>query len=175
MGNFEPHSSSHHRKYALLPWPHRGKNPERERIRVLLCDKHIMEKSHTHITIRGYMLDLHKQVSNAKFLEFLEEARWRHFEGAFETSMFLDLDLAFVVVNINIDYRGAATLGDILSIETSITRLGNKSISLSQSIHNQRNAKEIVLAKSTFVIKDLKKGIAVPISGPIRNLLSKGS
>ncbi|MEO1587358.1 MAG: thioesterase family protein, partial [Bacteroidota bacterium] len=83
--------------------------------------------SYTEITVRSWTLDLYGQVSNAKFLEFLEEARWNHFEGFFESGMFMDLGLAFVLVNVNLNYSAPANLGDLLDITTRITRIGEKS------------------------------------------------
>ena len=35
---------------------------------------------HTPIKVRGYHLDLYGHVNNARYLEFLEEARWAYFE-----------------------------------------------------------------------------------------------
>ncbi|MEM7658750.1 MAG: thioesterase family protein, partial [Bacteroidota bacterium] len=90
--------------------------------------------SYTEITVRSWTLDLYGQVSNAKFLEFLEEARWNHFQGFFESGMFMELGLAFVLVNINLNYSGAAMLGDVLEIETHINRIGSKSITIQQRI-----------------------------------------
>ena len=124
----------------------------------------------TEITVRSWTLDLYGQVSNAKFLEFLEEARWDHFEGLFESGMFMELGLAFMLVNVNINYRGAARLGDILDIETQIKRLGSKSITLTHII-TRRSDHEIILdGDVTFVIKDLEKNEAVPITGRMREM-----
>ncbi|WNJ21295.1 thioesterase family protein [Pontibacter sp. G13] len=127
-------------------------------------------KSKTEITVRSWTLDLYGQVSNAKFLEFLEEARWNHFEGFFESGMFLDLDLAFMLVHVDLNYRDGAYLGDILDIETWISRIGNKSITLSQTITNRPDGRLIIEGAVTFVVKDLKKGVAVPITGRMRDM-----
>ncbi|MEL6252764.1 MAG: thioesterase family protein [Bacteroidota bacterium] len=129
-----------------------------------------MRKSYTEITVRSWTLDLYGQVSNSKFLEFLEEARWNHFQGFFESGMFMDLGLAFVLVNVNLNYSGAARLGDILDIETSIKRFGEKSITLEHKIL-MRNSKKLILeGEVTFVVKDLEKGHAVPISGRMKDM-----
>jgi len=127
----------------------------------------------TEITVRSWTLDLYGQVSNAKFLEFLEEARWDHFEGLFESGMFMELGLAFMLVNVNINYRGAARLGDILDIETHIKRLGSKSITLSHQITRRRGQEIILDGDVTFVIKDLEKNEAVPITGRMREMFQR--
>ena len=35
---------------------------------------------HTYIKVRGYHLDGYQHVNNARYLEFLEEARWGYLE-----------------------------------------------------------------------------------------------
>lgn len=129
--------------------------------------------SNTEITVRSWTLDLYGQVSNAKFLEFLEEARWNHFQGFFESGMFMDLGLAFVLVNINLNYKGSARLGDILDIKTYIKRLGDKSITLSQTIIMRSSQKEVMDGEVTFVVKDLEKGVATPITGRMRDMFER--
>ena len=126
--------------------------------------------STTEITVRSWTLDLYGQVSNAKFLEFLEEARWNHFQGFFESGMFLDLGLAFVLVNVNLNYRRSAKLGDILDISTWISRLGEKSITLSHQIIMRNTGKTVLEGEVTFVVKDLGKEVAIPITGKIRDM-----
>lgn len=126
--------------------------------------------SNTEITVRSWTLDLYGQVSNAKFLEFLEEARWNHFQGFFESGMFMELGLAFVLVNINLNYEDAARLGDILDIKTYIKRLGEKSITLSQTIIMRSTQKVVMDGEVTFVVKDLEKGIATPITARMRDM-----
>jgi thioesterase III len=129
-----------------------------------------LRKSTTEITVRSWTLDIYGQVSNSKFLEFLEEARWNHFQGFFESGMFMDLGLAFMLVNVNIDYRDAAKLGDVLDIETTIKRIGEKSITLFHCVQRRLDRSVILDGEVTFVVKDLKKGVAVPITGRMRDM-----
>lgn len=126
--------------------------------------------STTEITVRSWTLDIYGQVSNSKFLEFLEEARWNHFQGFFESGMFMDLGLAFMLVNVNINYRDAARLGDILDIHTSIKRIGDKSITLFHEMLRRQDGGRILDGEVTFVVKDLEKGVAVPITGRMRGM-----
>ena len=127
-------------------------------------------KTYTEITVRSWTLDLYGQVSNAKFLEFLEEARWNHFKGFFESGMFMDLGLAFMPVNVNLSYSNPARLGDILDIETVISRIGDKSITLSQQITMRESGEMIVDGEVTFVVKDMQKGVAVPVKGRLLDM-----
>ena len=126
--------------------------------------------SYTEITVRSWTLDLYGQVSNAKFLEFLEEARWNHFEGFFESGMFMELGLAFVLVKVNLNYSAPAHLGDILDIRTQINRIGEKSITLAHKIVRRVNQELIMDGEVTFVVKDLEKGVAMHITGRMRDM-----
>lgn len=137
-------------------------------------DEVLDRKTFTEITVRGYILDFYGQVSNAKFMELLEEARWDHFDGLFESGIFLELDLALVLVNVSIDYKRPAFLGEILDIETQIKRIGNSSITLQQVIVLRKDQSLILDGELTYVLKDLKKGVAMPITGKIRQMLIRG-
>ena len=134
----------------------------------------IGKASATEITVRGYTLDMYQQVSNAKFMELLDEAKWNHYDGLFESGLFLDLDLALVMVNINIDYRRPAYLGEIFDIFTSVKRIGEKSITLQQDCILRTTQEVILEAEVTYVVKDLKKGSAIPLVGKMREMLTRG-
>ncbi len=132
------------------------------------------QKSVTEITVRGYILDFYGQVSNAKFMELLEEARWNHYHGLFESGMFIELGLALVLVNSNVDYRAPAKLGDVMDIETFLKKMGDKSITLQQTILMRNSGDIIIEAEMTYVVKDLEKGRAIPIVGRMRDMLMRG-
>ena len=68
----------------------------------------------TQIKVRGYHLDVYQHVNNARYLEFLEEARWDGLESSPAFQWMTARNIAFVVVNININYRRPAVLGDAL-------------------------------------------------------------
>ena len=42
----------------------------------------------TVVRVRGYHLDVFQHVNNARYLEFLEEARWSYFEDTGLTPLF---------------------------------------------------------------------------------------
>lgn len=126
------------------------------------------------IAVRSWMLDMYNQVSNTKFLEFLEEARFQFFEGFFESGNVWGEGLALLLVNANLDYRSAAHLGDTLEVETAFCRLGEKSLTLEHKIRKKGQQEVVVEGQMTFVLKDLKKGVAVPIEGKLREMLVHG-
>ncbi len=91
----------------------------------------------TQIKIRGYHTDLYQHVNNARYLEFLEEARWQLLEDHMDLETFMQGGFLFFVVNINISYRSPARVGDTILIRSGLTKTGNKSAVIRQQIVNK--------------------------------------
>ncbi|MBW1214005.1 YbgC/FadM family acyl-CoA thioesterase [Pantoea allii] len=127
----------------------------------------------TTIKVRGYHLDVYQHVNNARYLEFLEEARWQWLEEADAFNWLLEQKLAFVVVNININYRRPAVLGDVLEISSEMTQLNGKSGIMSQRILLAGGDTVVADAALTFVCIDLRSQKAVPLEGEVRQRLEK--
>lgn len=126
----------------------------------------------TRIKVRGYHLDLYSHVNNARYLEFLEEARWTFFEERGDLPWFLQSGLALVVVNININYRRAATMGEELAIETSVKTIGHRSAVMHQAVKLAGTDTLVAEADVTFVVYDAKLDKAVPLEGHLKELLA---
>lgn len=125
-------------------------------------------KNIIEIKIRGYHLDIFQHVNNARYLEFLEEARWAMLEDSiFQSSYFAQENISFAVVNININYRQGARFGDVLKIESSLSRIGKKSATIHQRASLKGSGTVIVDAEVTFVILDNKTGKAIPLTEEI--------
>nr|WP_275899857.1 thioesterase family protein [Chromobacterium alkanivorans] len=127
----------------------------------------------TKIKVRGYHLDLYGHVNNARYLEFLEEARWNYFESRGDLPWFLQSGLALVVVNINIDYRYPATMGDELVIETGVKSIGTRSAVMHQRVSLAGGGKLVAEADVTFAVFDAKQGKAVALDGKLKELLEQ--
>ena len=117
-----------------------------------------MEQGIIEIKIRGYHIDLFGHVNNARYLEFLEEARWSFFEGKIDLEGWKKRGLIFSVVNININYRSSASLGDVLEIRTRISKLGDKSGTMRQEVLQKGSEAMVADADITFVMVDKKTG-----------------
>ena len=124
----------------------------------------------TEIKVRGYHLDLYGHVNNARYLEFLEEARWGFTEASGHMGFFIESGLAFVIVNININYRRPAFMGETLVIETSMKHIGTKSGVIHQAVKLKDSATVVADVDVTFDDFDAKKNAAVPIDGELRAL-----
>jgi thioesterase III len=123
------------------------------------------------IKIRGYHLDLYGHVNNARYLELLEEARWSFIEQVMPITEFEQRGFAFVVVNININYRQPALLDYTLEIQTEMVKVGNKSAKIHQEIIRAGTEQRIADADITFVALDTVSKQVLPIEGELRNLL----
>jgi len=126
----------------------------------------------TEIKVRGYHLDLYGHVNNARYLEFLEEGRWQWLENKADLGALLQRGLGFSVVNININYRRPATLGEILEVETGVKALGNRSGIMHQAVLLQGTGTVVADADVTFVIVSLESGRALPLSEELRGLFA---
>lgn len=128
----------------------------------------------TEIKVRGYHLDLYGHVNNARYLEFLEEARWQWVEQRADLGAFLERGMGFSVVNIDINYRRPASLGEVLDIETGIKALGNRSGVVRQVVRLQGTETVVADADVTFVIVSRETGRALPLAGELRQVFEGG-
>ncbi|MFG1175210.1 acyl-CoA thioesterase [Erwiniaceae bacterium CAU 1747] len=122
----------------------------------------------TTIKVRGYHLDVYQHVNNARYLEFLEEARWAWLEETEAFQWMSTNHLAFIVVNININYRRSAVLGDVLLINSRVQQLKGKSGVIAQTITLHPGGEVVADALLTFVCIDLRSQKAQPMEGELR-------
>lgn len=125
------------------------------------------------LRVRGYHLDGYGHVNNARYLEFMEEGRWAFFdEQSRLINQLKQSGKAFVVVNLNIDYRAAAVQGDDLKVLTGMIEVGERS-----AICHHRIVREdgvlVAQADLTFVLLDLQANKAAPIEGDVRVALTE--
>jgi thioesterase-3 len=124
-------------------------------------------KNRIRIKVRGYHLDVYGHVNNARYLEFLEEARWSFIENEIDLPAWKKLGFAFTVVKITINYRRAASLGDVLDIHTRLEKLGARSGVVRQEITLARTGGRVADAEVVFVIVDEQTGKAAHLEGEI--------
>lgn len=127
----------------------------------------------TTIKVRGYHLDVYQHVNNARYLEFLEEARWAWLEKLEAFNWMNENHLAFVVVNININYRRPAVLGDVLAIHSALEQLNGKSGVIAQTVTLAPNGEAVADAKLTFVCIDLRTQRAQPMEGELKKRMEE--
>ncbi|MEN0577783.1 YbgC/FadM family acyl-CoA thioesterase [Phytobacter palmae] len=127
----------------------------------------------TQIKVRGYHLDVYQHVNNARYLEFLEEARWDGLENNENFKWMTTNNIAFVVVNININYRRPAVLGDRLTVTSHVKQINGRSGVLSQVVTLDPGGEVVADALVTFVCIDLKTQKALALEGELRKRLEE--
>ena len=122
----------------------------------------------TQIKVRGYREDRFGHVNNARYLEFLEEARWAHLdERGLDTAFFKAHGIFPVVVRLSISYRRPASAGDVLNITTQATSIGSRKIVIAQQACFASLDESCVKAEVTVVFLDEKTGRPIPLSDEI--------
>ena len=125
------------------------------------------------IKVRGYHLDLYRHVNNARYLEFLEEARWSLLESRGGLAFLQERGYTFALVNININYRRAAYMGEILDIASSVKAIGNRSCVMRQIITLKGSDTVVADADVTFVIVDTRTEKSALLEGELRAALER--
>ena len=120
---------------------------------------------HTFIKVRGFHIDVYQHVNNARYLEFLETARWEWLDNQSGFQWMSQNKITFIVVNININYRKPAVLGDVLRIDSSLQQLNGRSGVIEQMI--TREGDRVADATLTFVCIDLRTQKALPLEGEL--------
>jgi thioesterase-3 len=125
------------------------------------------------IIVRGFHIDIFSHVNNARYLEFMEEARWVVIDKYIDLKRMQAKGIIFVVVNININYRRPASVGDILELYLGLTKIGGKSAVFYQEIRLKGTETVVADAHVTFVFADKNTGKAVKIDDEIKRLIGK--
>jgi len=123
------------------------------------------------VKIRPYHCDLLGHVNNARYLEFLEEGRWTYWEARGGFPVFEERGWVFMVVNINVSYREAATAPQVLEVSTALAGLGNRSGRLRQEVRLKDEGTLVADADVVFVIVDSATGKALPMAEAAAELL----
>ncbi|QKG83531.1 acyl-CoA thioesterase [Kroppenstedtia pulmonis] len=120
-------------------------------------------KTSIQIEVRPTEIDVMGHVNNAKYLEYMEWSRedwYNRVELPFD--VFTDMNIGTVTVNININYRKEARLGDILTVETYPVKKGRTSYVLRHVIENEQG-EQVADADVVSVTIDLESRKSVPL------------
>ncbi|MFG0215687.1 acyl-CoA thioesterase [Brevibacillus porteri] len=118
-----------------------------------------------HLTVRSTDIDVIGHVNNAKYLEYME---WARFEWIWEQGFTLDelrrRAIMPVVVNININYRKELKMREEVTAITTVVKVGEKSFVIRQELYN---AADVLVADAdvTMVMIDAntRQSISLPI------------
>lgn len=113
-------------------------------------------KSTTKITVRSYHIDHFGHVNHARFVELLEEARWRYLEENQLLDPIHHVGAFHVVAKVMIQYKQPAHIGDILRFETQIDQRSAHSFQMDQKVYLKKSEKRVLQAKITNVFINQK-------------------
>jgi len=103
----------------------------------------------------------------------MEETRWVIIGKYIDLKRMQAKGIIFVVVNININYRRPASMGDILELYIGLAKIGGKSAVFYQEIRLKGTDTVVADAQVTFVFADKITGKAVKIDDEIKRLIEK--
>jgi thioesterase III len=125
----------------------------------------------TDIKIRGFHLDPLGHVSHTRYFEFIELARWKAFEKTLDLLELHRMGYDFTIVNISINFRGAAVNNDILTVETEVIQWGRKHAVMRQLVRLKETDILVAEATVTFVIVDSQKQEPALLEGKLLEML----
>ncbi|MCT4615971.1 MAG: acyl-CoA thioesterase [Marinifilaceae bacterium] len=116
------------------------------------------------IQVRFGDIDLMQHVNNGVQLSYLDTARLDYFNNVFPNNSINWEEEALIVAHLEIDYLSSITMETQIEVQTKISKLGNKSISLEQNICNRKTGDVITQTKQVMVAfnSKLKQSIEVP-------------
>ena len=114
--------------------------------------------------VRFMDLDALNHVNNARYLNYLEEARIKYSKDILDTYHSIE-DLKVLVARVEIDYLFPIEFGSDVKVYTRVAKVGTKSFNFECVICSVTNGKEIPAAHSivTLVSFDPKTGKSVKI------------
>ena len=127
----------------------------------------------TEIKIRGYHLDLYGHVNNARWVELLEEARWRWLDDNLDLGAWDEVGQGIAVVKLEIDYRLPAHMHDRLEFSCHTLRLGGRAAVCRQEVDRLGTGERLLEARVTFLLIDRHSGKSRPLEGEVRQMLAR--
>lgn len=108
------------------------------------------------IDIRYSDLDPQWHVNHARFISYLEQARFRYVMdlGLFDGRSFLDFE--FIIADLHISYLAPIHAGRPVRVAMRITRLGNKSMDIIYRIEDETGQQVFATAETVMVIYDYR-------------------
>lgn len=125
----------------------------------------------TEIKIRGYHLDGYGHVNNARWVELLEEARWRWLDENLDLAAWDAIGQGIAVVSLEVNYRRPAHAHDRLQFRCWCDRLGGRSAVCCQEVYRVQTGERLLDARVTFVLIDRETGRPRPLVGDVREML----
>ena len=125
------------------------------------------------ITVRGYHLDVFRHVNNARYLEFLEEARWAFLDAADVYARCEERGLGLAVAEIDIRYRKPAHLNDRIVVDAKIQEIGRATVKIDQTVTLKDSGARLADAAVTIALFNLNTGRPIRLDDDLRALFAR--
>ncbi len=126
----------------------------------------IKYKHCTPIQIRFNDLDIAGHVNNAVYFSYLNYARMIYFKDVIDPDFDWN-EFGLVIVNMNIDFYEPIFINDDVEVCTKVSKVGNKSIEMIQSIFKNSSEGKIPVAKCKTVLVGYdyskKESLEIPV------------
>ncbi len=121
------------------------------------------------LPVRFMDIDALNHVNNARYLNYLEEARICYSRDVLDTYHRIE-DLKVLVARVEIDYLYPITFGSDVKVYTRVSKIGTKSFNFECVICGVTNGKEVPAAHSfvTLVSFDPSTGKSVEIDSALK-------
>lgn len=128
---------------------------------------HPMEVRYADIDAQGHL-------NNAKYLTYFEQARILYFEelGLFSKNLSF-MEIGVIVADIHIKYRAPVTLGAAIKIGVKAEAIGNKSITLQQTITDGVTGKLYADGTVVLVTYDYHEHKTTPVTDEWRKIITE--
>jgi acyl-CoA thioester hydrolase len=124
------------------------------------------------LEVRYGDIDAQGHLNNAKFITFMEHARFKYVEqvGLWRPAEGYE-NLGQVVASVSCDYKRPVKLGQVVEVAVRVARLGNKSIEMEYRL--TVDGVEVALGCSVQVAYDYKTERSTPVPARWRELIGR--
>ncbi len=127
----------------------------------------------TEIKIRGYHLDGNGHVNNARWVELLEEARWRWLDDNLDLTAWEAIDQGIAVASLEVNYRRPARLHDRLEFRCVVERCGGRAAVCRQEVVRRETGEKLLDARLTLLLINRATGRLLPLADDLREMMAR--
>jgi acyl-CoA thioester hydrolase len=125
------------------------------------------------IQVRYGDIDAQGHVNNARYLTYIEQARFSYLTrlGLWDGKSFIDL--GWIVADIHISYLAPILWGQVVRVGVRATQLGNKSLTLEYQIEEESTGQVMARAETVMVSYDYHAHSSIPIAPEWREKIAR--
>jgi acyl-CoA thioester hydrolase/thioesterase-3 len=114
----------------------------------------------SEIIVRPDDIDMNNHVHFSKYLDFVLAARYEQMERDYKISMeeFLEMRLNWVATSMQINYKRALKLGDIVLIKTQVESFNGAQVTVNYWLHNKKSNKLAADGNGVFTLLNIDNG-----------------